>query len=483
MQILDADHPDIREFVNAKATEERKARALAAAGFGGGLDGEAYRSVAFQNSNLSVRVCDALLGAVRDGGTWTTRAVGSGAPVATFPARDLLRGIAQAAWECGDPGLQYETTIQSWNPCPASGRIAASNPCSEYLFLDDTACNLASLNLLAFLRADGTFDTAAFRADTETLLLAMEAIVDRSSYPTPRIAEKSRLFRPLGLGYANLGALLMTLGLPYDSDRGRGWAAAVTALLTGEAYRVSARMAAARGPFAAYEPNREQFLGVLERHRDALDRVEAAPAAVLDEARAAWDDVLALARAHGVRNAQVTVLAPTGTIGFLMDCDTTGIEPDISLVKFKRLAGGGTLKLVNRTVPHALRRLGYGEAAVARILAHLEEHRTIEGAPGLRTEHVGVFDCAFRPGNGARAIRSEGHLLMMAAVQPFLSGGISKTVNLPEETTVDEIERLFLRGGELGLKSLAVYREHSKGAQPLATRRCFVNESRDDCCA
>ncbi|MHC4133898.1 MAG: vitamin B12-dependent ribonucleotide reductase [Planctomycetota bacterium] len=482
MQILDADHPDILEFVAAKATEERKARALAAAGFTAGLDGEAYKSVAFQNSNLSVRVSDVFLRAVRDDDSWTTRAVGSGEPVATLRAGDLLRGIAQAAWECGDPGLQYDTTIQSWNPCPASARIAASNPCSEYLFLDDTACNLASLNLLAFLRAEETFDTAAFRADIETLLRSMEAIVDRSAYPTPRIAEKSRLFRPLGLGYANLGALLMSLGLPYDSDLGRGWAAAITALLTAEAYRVSARMAAARGPFDAYEPNREHFLGVLERHRAAVDGVADGPREVLDEARAAWDDTLALAHEHGVRNAQVTVLAPTGTIAFLMDCDTTGIEPDISLVKFKRLAGGGTLKLVNHTVPHALRHLGYAEDDVTEILAHLEEHRTIEGAPGLRDEHVAVFDCAFRPGDGGRAIRSEGHLLMMAAVQPFLSGGISKTVNLPEETTVDEIERLFLRGGELGLKSLAVYREHSKGAQPLATRRCFVNESRDDCC-
>jgi len=482
MQILDAGHPDILDFVAAKATEERKARALAAAGFTAGIDGEAYRSVAFQNSNLSVRVSDAFLRAVREDDAWTTRAVADGEPVTTLRAGDLLKGIAQAAWECGDPGLQYDTAIQAWNPCPASGRIAASNPCSEYLFLDDTACNLASLNLLAFLRAGETFDTAAFRADIETLLRSMEAIVDRSAYPTPRIAGKSRLFRPLGLGYANLGALLMSLGLPYDSDRGRGWAAAITALLTAEAYRVSARMAAARGPFDAYEPNREHFLGVLERHRAAVDSVTDGPGAVLDEARVAWDDALAQAREHGVRNAQVTVLAPTGTIAFLMDCDTTGIEPDISLVKFKRLAGGGTLKLVNHAVPDALRHLGYAEDSVTAMLAHLEERRTIEGAPGLRDEHAAVFDCAFRSSDGGRAIRSEGHLLMMAAVQPFLSGGISKTVNLPEETTVDEIERLFLRGGELGLKSLAVYREHSKGAQPLTTRRCFVNESRDDCC-
>jgi len=481
MQILDADHPDIFEFVRAKAREERKAQALAAAGFEGGMDGEAHRSVAFQNSNLSVRVPDGFLRAVAEGGTWTTRAVTTGRPVETFPARDLMRAIAEGAWACGDPGVQYDTTIQAWHTCPASGRIAASNPCSEYLFLDDTACNLASLNLLRFLGEDGAFDTELFAADAGTLFRAMEAIVDRSAYPTPRIAEKSRLFRPLGLGYANLGALLMALGLPYDSDAGRAWAAAVTALLTGEAYRVSATLAAKLGPFEAYDANREHLLGVLERHRAALDRIDGGPAPVLAAARAAWDEALRLARRHGVRNAQATVLAPTGTIAFLMDCDTTGIEPDLSLVKYKRLSGGGTLKLLNRAVPRALRRLGYSGAALDAILAHVDREETMEGAPGLAAEHLPVFDCAIRARGKGRAIRPDGHLLMMAAVQPFLSGGISKTVNLPEETTAAEIERLYLRGGELGLKALAIYRDGSKAVQPLG-RRCLIDESRDECC-
>jgi len=481
MQILDATHPDIRDFVQAKAAEERKAKALAAAGFGGGLDGEAHRSVAFQNSNLSVRVTDDFLRAVREDGSWTTRAVKTGEPTETFPARALLREIAQAAWECGDPGLQYDSAIQEWHTCPVSGRIAASNPCSEYLFLDDSACNLASLNLLSYLKPDFTFDAAAFRRDAGTLFRAMEAIIDRSVYPTPRVAEMSRIFRPLGLGYANLGALLLALGLPYDSAEGRGWAAAITALMTGEAYRVSAGVAALKGPFEGYEPNRDHVLGVLEMHQGALAGVEAAPAALLTEAGAVWDETLRLAHAHGVRNAQATVLAPTGTIAFLMDCDTTGIEPDLSLVKYKQLAGGGSLKLLNRVVPRALARLGYAKGEIDAIVKHLEREEGMEGAPHLRREHLAVFDCAFRPGRSGRAISTDGHLLMMAAVQPFVSGGISKTVNLPRETTVEEIERLYLRGGELGLKALAVYREGSKGIEPLTTR-CTIHEGRDSCC-
>ncbi len=481
MQILDAAHGDIHDFVRAKAHEERKAKALAAAGFGGGLDGEAHRSVAFQNSNLSVRVTDDFLRAVREDLPWTTRAVTTGDPVETFRARALLREIAQAAWECGDPGLQYDTTIQAWHTCPASGRIGASNPCSEYLFLDDSACNLASLNLLAYLKPDSAFDTAAFRRDAGTLFRAMEAIVDRSVYPTPRIAEVSRTFRPLGLGYANLGALLMALGLPYDSAEGRGWAAAITALMTGEAYRVSAEIAALLGPFEGYGANREHVLRVLERHRAAVEAVEAAPATLLLAARAAWDETLRLAREKGVRNAQATVLAPTGTIAFLMDCDTTGIEPDLSLVKYKRLSGGGSLRLVNRVVPRALARLGYARAEIEKILAHLDREEGMEGAPHVKREHLPVFDCAFRPGRHGRVISADGHLLMMAAVQPFLSGGISKTVNLPRETTTEEIERLYLRGGELGLKALAVYREGSKGIEPLTTR-CLINEGHQTCC-
>ncbi|HEX5138897.1 MAG TPA: vitamin B12-dependent ribonucleotide reductase [Planctomycetota bacterium] len=481
MQILDVAHPDIREFVHAKAVEERKAKALAAAGFGGGLDGEAHRSVAFQNSNLSVRVTDDFLRAVREDRPWTTRAVRTGEPVETFPARDLLREIAQAAWECGDPGLQYDAAIQKWHTCPESGRIHATNPCSEFCFLDDTACNLASLNLLSYLKADATFDAAGFRRDAATLFRAMEAIVDRSVYPTQRIAEMSRIFRPLGLGYANLGALLMALGLPYDSAEGRGWAAAITALMTGEAYRVSAEIAGRKGPFEGFEPNRDPMLRVLSMHRAALADVEAGPAPVLAGARTVWDETLRLARAHGVRNAQATVLAPTGTIAFLMDCDTTGIEPDLSLVKYKALAGGGSLKLTNRVVPRALARLGYAQGEIDAIVKHLEREEGMEGAPHVKREHLAVFDCAFRPGRDGRTISVDGHLKMMAAVQPFLSGGISKTVNLPRETTVEEIERLYLRGGELGLKALAVYREGSKGIEPLTTR-CLIHEGRDSCC-
>ncbi len=468
MQILDAWHPDVMHFVEVKALEERKAAALIAAGFSAGLDGEAYHSVAFQNSNLSVRVPDAFLRAVEEDAPWTTRAVTTGEPMETFPATALLERIAEGAWACGDPGLQFEETIQAWNPCKVSGRIAASNPCSEYLFLDDTACNLASLNLLAYEGAEG-FDAARLAADVGLLLRAMEAIVDRSSYPTPMLDRNSRRFRPLGLGYANLGALLMARGLPYDSEAGRLLAGAVTALMTGEAYRVSAEMAARLGPFEAFGENRDCFLEVLERHRDALGRLDGAPAPLLRAARTAWDDALALARRHGVRNAQATVLAPTGTIAFLMDCDTTGIEPDLALVKYKRLSGGGTLKMVNRTVGPALRRLGYAEPAAGAILAHLERNDTIERAPGLRDEHLPVFDCAFRPREGGRAISPEGHLLMMAAVQPFLSGGISKTVNLPHDATRETVARLMLRAWKLGLKSIALFRERSKGVQPLAT--------------
>ncbi|MHC4953423.1 MAG: vitamin B12-dependent ribonucleotide reductase [Planctomycetota bacterium] len=476
MQILDAGHPDVFDFVRSKAHEEKKAKALLAAGYEGGLDGEAYASVAFQNANLSVRVPDDFMAAVDGGGEWGTRAVTSSEVVERFPARDLLRAMAQAAWSCGDPGIQYADTIQRWNPCKAGGVIRASNPCSEYLFLDDTACNLASLNLLQYERADA-FDVESFRADIGTLLRSMEAIVDRASYPTPRVEEMCRRYRPLGLGYANLGALLMASALPYDSDEGRSWAAAITALLTGEAYRVSVEMAKARGPFEAFAGNRESFLDVLESHREAAQALNGAPAGIADAARAAWDDVLAGAAKHGVRNAQVTLLAPTGTIAFLMDCDTTGIEPDLALVKYKHLVGGGTLRMVNRTVPRALARLGYAEEAVTAIEAHLEEAESIEDAPELRDEHIAVFDCAVPPPHGGRCIGTDGHLLMMAAVQPFLSGGISKTVNLPVSATVDDIEAIYLRGWKLGLKAVAVYREGSKGVQPMEAKdHCMVEE-------
>jgi len=476
MQILDANHPDVFAFVRSKAREEEKARVLLAAGYSGGIDGEAFGSVAFQNSNLSVRVTDTFMDAVAAGDEWETRAVTSGDVVDRFGARDLLGEMAKAAWACGDPGIQYADTIQRWNPCPADGEIRASNPCSEYLFLDDTACNLASLNLIHYL-GDAQFDVAAFRRDVGCLLRAMESVVDRSSYPTDRVDAMCRRYRPLGLGYANLGALLMASALPYDSDEGRAWAAAITALMTGEAYRVSAEMAKTRGPFDGFTENRESFLEVLEMHRAALDGLNGAPAGVADAAREAWDAALSGARAHGVRNAQATLLAPTGTIAFLMDCDTTGIEPDLALVKYKHLVGGGTLRMVNRTVPRALVRLGYAEEALATILGHLEEKESIEAAPGLREEHLPVFDCAIPPPHGGRSIATEGHLRMMAAVQPFLSGGISKTVNLPASATVDEIEGIFVRGWKLGLKAVAVYREGSKGAQPLeAKEHCVMEE-------
>jgi ribonucleoside-diphosphate reductase alpha chain len=402
--------------------------------------------------------------------------VRTGEETATFPARMLLRRIAEGAWECGDPGMQYDDAIQSWNPCPNSGRIEASNPCSEYLFLNDTACNLASLNLLRFLREDNSFDSALFRDDVRRLLVAMEAVVDRSSYPTGTIRENSRRFRPLGLGYANLGALLMSLGLPYDSATARGWAAAITALMTGEAYRVSARMAKQRGAFDGFEQNREPFLAVLDRHAGALDEISGAPDGILQAARTCWDEALTLAKKHGVRNAQVTVLAPTGTIAFLMDCDTTGIEPDLALVKYKRLVGGGTLKLTNHSIDRALRSLGYDADAAARIASHVEENETIDGAPGLQEKHRHVFHCAFE-------ISAEGHMNMMAAVQPFLSGGISKTINLPEDATVAEIEDLFLRGWKLGLKALAVFRENSKGVQPLGDKdpHCVIYDAHGCC--
>jgi len=476
MQILDASHPDVFDFVRSKAYEEGKARALLVAGYSGGIDGEAFGSVAFQNSNLSVRVPDAFLEAEARGENWETHAVTTGATIECFPAGDLLQAMAEGAWACGDPGIQYADTIQRWNPCRAGGVIRASNPCSEYLFLDDTACNLASLNLMHYRKGDG-FDVELFRRDVRCLFTAMEAIVDRASYPTERVGEMCRAYRPLGLGYANLGALLMAMGLPYDSDEGRAWAAAITALMTGEAYRASTEMAKTRGPFDRFAENRDSFMEVLEMHRAALDGLHGAPSGVADAARDAWDVAISEALSHGVRNAQATLLAPTGTIAFLMDCDTTGIEPDLALVKYKHLVGGGTLRMVNRTLPLALARLGYAEQDIAAILAHVEDAETIEGAPGLREEHLAVFDCAIPPPHGGRSISTDGHLRMMAAVQPFLSGGISKTVNLPADANVEEIREIFRRGWKLGLKSVAVYREGSKGVQPLeAKEHCVVEE-------
>ena len=472
MVILNVDHPDIPQFIRCKAEEEKKARVLIAAGYPAAfdVDGGAYDSIQYQNANHSVRVTDEFMRAVEEDGWWETRAVTSSEVLGRFRARELMRGMAEATWVCGDPGIQYDTTVNRWHTCKASGRINASNPCSEYMFLDDSACNLASLNLMKFTDGDGGFRTEEFRHAVDVTILAQEIFVDFSQYPTARIAANSHDFRPLGLGYANLGALLMATGTPYDSPEGRSMAAALTALMCGEAYLQSARVAEAMGPFPAYPENREPMLEVIGMHREAAHRLptRGIPVELRSEAVAAWDEALALGTAAGYRNSQVTVLAPTGTIGFMMDCDTTGIEPDLALVKVKRLVGGGTIKIVNNTVPLALAHLGYDEAARSAILAHIEATGTIEGAPGLLDDHLAVFDCAFRALNGTRFISPLGHLRMMGAVQPFLSGAISKTVNVPEETTPEEIESLFVEGWKLGLKAIAVYRDNCKGSQPLA---------------
>lgn len=473
MVILNVDHPDILDFIECKAKEEKKAQDLIRAGWSGGINGEAYGTVAFQNANHSVRVTDEFMRAAVEGREFSTRRVVDGGVASTHQAMELLRAAAEAAWVSGDPGLQFDTTINAWNPVPSSGRINASNPCSEFMFLDDTACNLASLNLLTFLDEQGRFDTARFLHAVDLTLLAQEIIVDNASYPTTKIAENSHAFRPLGIGYANLGALLMVSGLPYDSDAGRAYAACVTALMSGEAYKMSARIAAARGPFSAYPANTEPFIKVIQMHRDhahALDE-DLAPGDMARDAQKVWDEALVLGRQYGYRNAQVSLLAPTGTIAFMMDCDTTGIEPDIALVKYKRLVGGGTLEIVNQAVPRALATLGYDDRRAQEIVEFIQKHETIEGAPGLTPEHLPVFDCAFRPARGRRSIEPMGHVRMMAAVQPFLSGAISKTVNLPHDATALDIERVFIESWRLGLKAVAVYRDGCKQAQPLSTSK------------
>ncbi|GIW42060.1 MAG: ribonucleoside-diphosphate reductase subunit alpha [Candidatus Binatia bacterium] len=471
MVILNVDHPDIVEFIRCKEEEEKKAWALIEAGYDGSLDGPAYGSVFFQNANNSVRVPDEFMRAVEEDGTWQTRYVLTGEVAETYRARDLLRMIAEATWVCGDPGMQFDTTINDWHTCPNSGRINASNPCSEYMHLDDSACNLASLNLMKFVSENGEFDTRAFRHAVDIMILAQDIIVDNSSYPTPEITRNARAFRELGLGYANLGALLMSLGLPYDSEAGRQYAAAVTALLTGEAYAQSARIAQALGPFEGFAKNREPMLRVIAKHRDHAYRIDSAyvPLELLASAREVWDEAYALGKEAGYRNSQATVLAPTGTIAFMMDCDTTGIEPDIALVKYKKLVGGGVLKIVNSTVPRALRRLGYESKEIAEIVEYLDEHETIEGAPHLKPEHLPVFDCAFKPARGTRSIHPLGHLRMMGAVQPFISGAISKTINMPEETTVEEIMEAYRTAWKLGVKAVAIYRDGCKRVQPLVT--------------
>jgi ribonucleoside-diphosphate reductase alpha chain len=471
MQTLKIWHPDVLDFIECKTKEEKKARTLIEGGYEANFNGEAYSSVLFQNANLSVRVTDGFLQAVENNGEWTTHAVTTGRPMDSYPARKLMDAIAEGTWLCGDPGLQYEDTIQRWHTCPNTAPINSSNPCSEYMFIDDSACNLASLNLMKFRRDDGTFDAPAFRAACRIFITAQEILVDHASYPTDRICQNSHKFRPLGLGYANLGSLIMADGLPYDSNPGRGLAACITAIMHGQAYLTSAEHAGRLGPFEGFPINREPMLRVMEMHRDAVEGIDSsAPPDLLAEAREVWDACLAMGREHGYRNSQVTVLAPTGTIAFMMDCDTTGIEPDIALVKYKQLAGGGMLKIVNRTVPMALRKLGYDEPVVRGILDYIDAKDTIEGAPGFHEGHLPVFDCAFAPPQGGRSIHFRGHLRMMSAVQPFLSGAISKTCNVPGDATIDDIREAYLEGWKLGLKALAIYRDGSKGSQPVSTK-------------
>jgi len=472
MQSLKVTHPDIMEFIECKSKEENKARVLIEkGGYDSNFNGEAYSSILFQNANLSVRLTDDFMEAADRDDTWTTRWVTDPAKAGpSFKARDVMKRMSECAWQCGDPGVQYDTTINRWHTCPNSGRINASNPCSEYMFLDDTACNLASINLMKFRKPDGVFDVERFAAACRIFFVAQEILVDHASYPTARIARNSHMFRPLGLGYSNLGSLLMADGLAYDSDAGRGLCGAITAILHGSANRTSAELAAAVGPFEGFAANREPMLNVMQMHRSSVDRIDAScPKYLHDAARKIWDEVLAGGRSHGFRNAQATVLAPTGTISFLMDCDTTGVEPDIALVKYKQLAGGGMLKIVNQTVPLALRTLGYDGPTIEGILAYVDKNDTIESAPGLKEQHLSVFDCAFKPRLGVRSIAWEAHVKMMAAAQPFISGAISKTVNMPRETTPADIAGAYMEGWRLGLKALAIYRDGSKESQPLNT--------------
>ena len=482
MVVLNADHPDVREFIWCKAKEERKAWALGEQGYDMSLNGEAWASIQFQNANNSVRVTDEFMYASLEGKPWALKAVKTGEAVETVDPRELLREISQAAWECGDPGMQFDTTFNDWHTIPNSGRINATNPCSEFATVDNSACNLASLNLMRFLDADGEFDVEKFRRAVQITITAQEIIVGNSSYPSPKIDRNAKAQRQLGIGYANLGAVLMQRGLPYDSDEGRAYAAAITAALTGEAYAQSARIAAnsAIGPFEDYAKNREPMLRVIGKHREAAYEMpgDQVPASLLSAARQAWDDALTLGGVYGFRNAQASLLAPTGTISFLLDCDTTGIEPDIALVKYKKLVGGGTLKLVNGTVPAALRQLGYTDTQVDAITAFITAEGTIEGAPNMRPEHLAVFDCAFKAAKGERYISHMGHIRMMGAVQPLLSGAISKTVNLPETATVEDVAEAYVRAWQHGVKAIAIYRDGSKKTQPLSTSDQNQNEKK-----
>ena len=484
MVILNVDHPDINEFISSKVEEEAKAHALIEAGYNAGFNvpGGAYDSVMFQNANHSVRVNDSFMDALKQKASFYTKTVMDNQACEELSAQEIWRKIASSAWKCGDPGLQFDDIINRYHTCKNTARINASNPCSEYMFLDDSACNLASLNLLKFLNDDGTFDVAGFEHAVAITILAQEIIVDHASYPTKRIETNSHKFRPLGLGYANLGALLMSLGLPYDSDEGRAAAGAITALMGGEAYKTSALIAKTMKAFEGYQENRDCFIDVMKLHQDGLKRseFEHLPVTlnpVFKAAKQAWADVVTLGAVHGFKNAQVTVLAPTGTIGFMMDCDTTGVEPDIALVKYRKLVGGGLMKMVNNTVPRALDRLGYSQGDKAKILAYIEQKDTIEGAPLIKAEHLAVFDCAFKAQNGVRSIQPMAHVLMMAAVQPFLSGAISKTVNMPEAATVEDVEQIHFEAWQRGLKALAIYRDGCKRSQPLSTSR---EKSRDE---
>src|SRR5579862_1421252 len=470
MVILNVDHPDIEEFIQCKTKEEHKAQVLIEQGYDPAIDGEAYSSVFFQNANHSVRVTDDFMRACEEDRDWWTHQITDGKPLEKYRARDLMREMADSAWKCGDPGMQYDTTINRWHTCKNTARINASNPCSEYMFLDDTACNLASLNLMKFLGSNGQFDQEGFRHAVDVTITAQEILVDNASYPTPRIEKNSHEFRPLGLGYANLGALLMSLALPYDSDGGRDFCGAITGLMTGEAYAQSARIAERMGPFPGYAANREPMLDVIRMHRDSLRPIkeENVQPSLLRAAQESWDAALELGEKHGYKNSQVSVLAPTGTIGFMMDCDTTGIEPDLALVKQKRLVGGGVIKIVNNTVPQALMRLGYPPEQVAQIVDYIDAQGKIEGAPGLKPEHLPVFDCSLTPMGGGRSIAWRGHLRMMAAAQPFLSGAISKTINMPEESSVEDIMEAYTESWKFGLKAVAIYRDNSKRSQPLS---------------
>jgi ribonucleoside-diphosphate reductase alpha chain len=496
MVILNVDHPDIMEFIECKAKEEAKAHALVAMGYDGSHpDSDAYSSIFFQNANNSVRVTDDFMYAVTRDTDFSTRSIRDGSVVNTYNAKDLLRKLSDATWQCGDPGMQFDTTVNRWHTSKNTARINASNPCSEYMFLDDSACNLASLNLLKFA-PNGTFDIEAYRHAVDITITAQEILVDNAGYPTEMIAANSHDYRPLGLGYANLGALLMAAGLPYDSDAGRDYAGCVTAIMCGQAYLQSSRIAELCEPLApATEPtkktlaennlgsnvmpgaacpgwyiNREPFLDVVRMHRASVNNINKnnVPAPLLEASKTCWDEALAHGEQHGYRNSQVTVLAPTGTIGFMMDCDTTGIEPDLALIKYKKLVGGGMIKIVNNTVPTALFKLGYTHAQADAIVSYIDATGTIEGAPHVKDEHLAVFDCSFKPAKGTRSIHYMGHLKMMAAAQPFISGAISKTVNLPENATVEDIMEAYLQAWKLGLKAVAVYRDGCKKSQPLS---------------